>query len=94
MSTEQKTTEQKIEERLKVLDWEIEDAKRGLAKAAEAMLRRATEAVYQNEALLADKPCSTMWVNFAEGDLREARDAKAKLESLIEKKKLLTFIQG
>ena len=88
------STEQKIEERLKVLNWEIEDAKRGLAKAAEAMLRRATEAVSQNEALLADQPCSTMWVNFAEGDLREARDAKAKLEVLIEKKKLLTFVQS
>ena len=88
------STEQKIEERLQVLDWEIEDAKRGLAKAAEAMLRRATEAVSQNEALLADQPCSTMWVNFAEGDLREARDAKAKLEALIQKKKLLTFVQG
>ena len=88
------TLEEKIEKRLEVLDWEIEDAKRDLAKAAEAMLRRATEAVSQNEALLADKPCSTMWVNFAEGDLREARDAKAKLEVLIEKKKLLTFVQS
>ena len=88
------TLEEKIEKRLEVLDWEIEDAKRDLAKAAEAMLRRATEAVSQNEALLADKPCSTMWVNFAEGDLREARDAKAKLEALIEKKKLLTFVRG
>ena len=88
------TLEEKIEKRLEVLDWEIEDAKRDLAKAAEAMLRRATEAVSQNEALLADQPCSTMWVNFAEGDLREARDAKAKLEALIQKKKLLTFVQG
>ncbi len=45
------------------------------------MLRRAQGAVKDTEALLTDQPCSMSWVDFAEGDLRAAREAKQNLEN-------------
>jgi hypothetical protein len=72
----------------------IDDAKRDLAKAAEHMSRRAAEAVSQTQAMLADKPCSMSWVDFAESDLRHARQAEATLTKLVEQQKILLYIAG
>ncbi len=47
--------------------------------------------VKDTEALLADQPCSMSWVDFAEGDLRAAREAKAELAKLLEQQKMLEF---
>lgn len=84
--------ENAIQEQLARLEWMIPDAKRRLASAAQSMLRRAQGAVADADAMIADQPCSLTWVDFAEGDLREAREAKAELQKLCEQQKLLQYI--
>ena len=85
------TTNQAIAQYLEQLDWMIADAKRELANAAKSMARRAAEAVEDTDRLLADQPCSLSWIEFAEGDLRTAREAKARLRELIAQQKMLQF---
>ena len=85
------TTEQAIQERLKRLEWMIPDAQRRLAEVAKEMLRRAEGAVKETESMLASQPCSLMWVEFAESELRNAREAKAQLNSLYEQQTMLKF---
>ena len=85
------TAEQSIQEQLKRLEWMIPDAQRGVANAAKEMLRRAEDAVKQCDAMIANQPCSLMWVDFAESDIRVAREAKARLQNLYEQQNMLKF---
>lgn len=84
-------TEQAIQTQLQRLEWMIPDAKRKMHEAAQSMLRRAELAVKDSESLLADQPCSLTWVDFAEGDLRTAREARAELTKLYEQQNMLQF---
>jgi hypothetical protein len=88
--TNQTSAEQAIQDQLRRLKWMI-PAMRRMDEAAQCMLRRAQGAVKDTEALLADQPCSMSWVDFAEGDLRAAREAKAELAKLLEQQKMLEF---
>jgi hypothetical protein len=81
-----------IQEQLKRLEWMIPDAKKRVAKAAEQMLWRAQRAVEDATAMLNDQPCSLSWPDFADGDLREAKEAKAELNKLYEQQKLLQYL--
>ena len=85
------TAEQAIQERLKKLEWMIPDAQRRLAEVAKEMLRRAEGAVKETESMLANQPCSLMWVDFAESELRNAREAKVQLKNLYEQQSMLKF---
>ena len=78
------TAEQAIQEQLKRLEWIIPDAQRSLDNAAKEMFRRAEDAVKQCDAMITNQPCSLMWVDFAESDIRVAREAKARLQNLYE----------
>ena len=84
--------ESSIQEQLQRLEWMIPDAKRRLAKAAEQMLWRAKQAVDDATAMISNEPCSLSWPEFAEGDLREAKEAKAELNKLYEQQKLLQYL--
>ena len=86
------SAEQAIKDELRRLEWMIPDAKRRVAKAAEQMLWRAQRAVEDATAMLSDQPCSLSWTEFAEGDLREAKEAKAELNKLYEQQKLLQYL--
>jgi hypothetical protein len=81
-----------IQEQLHRLEWMIPDAKKRVAKAAEQMLWRAQRAVEDATAMLNDQPCSLSWTDFADGDLREAKEAKAELNKLYEQQKLLQYL--
>lgn len=83
--------EHAIHEQLKRLEWMIPDAQRTVTNAAKEMLRRAEDAVKQCEAMAANQPCSLMWVDFAESDVRVAREAKARLQYLYEQQNMLKF---
>ncbi len=85
------TAEQAIKEQLKRLEWMIPDAQRSVANAAKEMLRRAEDAVKQCDAMIANQPCSLMWVDFAESDIRVAREAKVRLQNLYEQQNMLKF---
>ncbi len=87
------TAVQKIQERLAVLHYELETAKKSLASAAVQMSRRAAEAIVDTNALMSadDAPVSLAWVEFAEQDLRNAREAKAQLMALLQEKAKLNF---
>jgi hypothetical protein len=89
--TTNSNAEQAINEQLKRLEWMIPDAQRCVANAAKEMLRRAEDAVKQCEAMIANQPCSLMWVDFAESDVRVAREAKTRLENLYEQRNMLKF---
>ena len=91
MTTPDKKTEA-TEQYLAQLEWMIADAKRALANAAKSMARRAAESIEDTDRLLADQPCSLSWIEFAEGDLRTAREAKARLQELIAQQKMLQYI--
>jgi hypothetical protein len=41
--------------------------------------------------MLADEPCTMNWMDFAEGDLREAKEAKAELQRLYEQQRMLNY---
>jgi hypothetical protein len=41
--------------------------------------------------MMANQPCSMSWVDFAESDLRNAREAKAQLEFLYQQRTMLEF---
>lgn len=88
------STEEAIREHFRRLEWMIPDTKRRLAKAADQMLWRAQKAVEDSKAMLADEPCTMNWMEFAEGDLREAKEAKAELTKLYEQQRMLTFFLG
>lgn len=92
MATNTTKTNELIREQLARLDWMIADAKRDLAKAATEMARRAENAVKECDAMIADQPCSLMWTEFAEGDLRTAKEAKARLNQLFEQQNMLKFL--
>ncbi len=81
-----------IQVQLQRLDWMIPDARKRVAKAAEQMLWRAQRAVEDATAMLNDQPCSLSWTDFAEGDLREAKEAKAELNKLYEQQKMLQYL--
>ncbi len=83
--------EQAIQEQLTRLEWMIPDAQRSVANAAKEMLRRAEDAVKQCDAMIANQPCSLIWVDFAESDIRVAREAKARLQNLYEQQNMLKF---
>ena len=83
---------QAIQTQLQRLEWTIPDAKKRVAKAAEQMLWRAQRAVEDANAMLNDEPCSLSWTEFAEGDLREAKEAKAELDKLYEQQKMLQYL--
>ena len=85
-------TNQAAMQYLAQLEWMIADAKREMADAAKSLERRAAEAVADVEAMLADQPCSLGWVEFAESNVRAARDAKARLRHLLEQQKMLQFV--
>jgi len=85
-------TSHAIQVQLQRLDWMIPDAKKRVAKAAEQMLWRAQRAVEDATAMLNDEPCSLSWTDFADGDLREAKEAKAELNKLYEQQKLLQYM--
>ena len=86
--------EQAIKDQLRRLEWMIPDAKRRMDEAAQCMLRRAQNAVKETEAMLADGAWSLSWVDFAESDLRAAREAKAELMKLYEQQNMLKFFLG
>ncbi len=90
-TTNPNQAEQAIAEHLSRLDWMIQDAKRQLANAAKEMLRRAESAVKETDAMLADEPCSLMWTEFADGDVRTAKEAKVRLTQLLEQQTMLRF---
>jgi|GEM_PF-552704 hypothetical protein len=81
-----------IQEQLNRLEWMIPDAKKRIAKAAEQMLWRAQRAVEDATAMLNDQPCCLSWTDFADGDLREAKEAKAELNKLYEQQKMLQYL--
>lgn len=83
---------QAIETQLQRLEWMIPDAKKRVANAAEKMLWRAQRAVEDANAMLKDEPCGLSWTEFAEGDLREAKEAKAELNKLYEQQKMLQYL--
>ena len=85
------SAERAIHDQLRRLSWMIPDAKRRMDEAAQCVLRRAQNAVKATAALLADEPCSMGWVDFAESDLRAAREAKVELAKLYEQKNMLEF---
>jgi len=85
------SAEQAIKDELRRLEWMIPDAQRRLSEVAQTMLRRAERAVKDMEAMMANKPCSTSWVEFSENDLRNAREAKAQLDSLYQQRTMLEF---
>ena len=80
-----------VREQLERLEWMIADAKRALADAATEFVRRGEDAVKQSAAMMADEPCSLMWTEFAEGNLRTAQEAKARLTNLLEQQNMLRF---
>jgi len=86
--------EQAIKDQLRRLEWMIPDAKRRMDEAAQCMLRRAQNAVKATEAMLADGAWSLSWVDFAESDLRAAREAKAELMKLYEQQNMLKYFLG
>jgi hypothetical protein len=83
---------QAIQTQLQRLEWMIPDAKKRVAKAADQMLWRAQRAVEDASAMLNNEPCSLSWTEFAEGDLREAKEAKAELNKLYEMQKMLQYL--
>jgi hypothetical protein len=85
------SAEQAIKDELRRLGWMIPDAQRRLNEHAQTMLRRAERAVKDMEAMMANQPCSMSWVDFAESDLRNAREAKAQLEFLYQQRTMLEF---
>ncbi|MFM7169097.1 MAG: hypothetical protein ACKO3T_27985 [Planctomycetaceae bacterium] len=89
-----KTAEQRIAETLQVLEWQIADARKDLKKAAEGMMRRAIEAKESVERMMNDQPCSQTWTEFADADLRTAKEARACLEKLIETQKMVKHLAG
>lgn len=86
------TTNEKIANTLKTLEWQIEDAKRDLAKAADALARRTQEGQEACRAMLANEPTSTMWLAFLGGDVQRATETKARLDALIEQQKLVQYL--
>lgn len=91
MSTQDNKTEA-INQRLEQIEWMIGHAMKELEAAANQMARRAAEAVESASSMLAGQPYGTMWIEFAESDLRRAREAKSRLDELVEQKKMLQFI--
>jgi hypothetical protein len=85
-------TKDAVLRRIENLGWMIEDAKRDLQKTALQIQRRGAEAVESCNAMIADQPCSTGWVDFAAGDMQRAVEAKARLMNLIEQLKVLQYI--
>lgn len=83
-----------IQTQLQRLEWMIPDAKQRVAKAADQMLWRAQRAVEDARAMLNNEPCSLFWTELAEGDLREAKEAKAELNKLYEQQKMLQYLLG
>jgi hypothetical protein len=83
---------QEIEGQIATIDFQIRDAKRRVVAVAEQMLRRAQDAVRDAAELFNDQPCTLSWVNFASGDQRDAAEAKAELDALYAKKKMLLAI--
>lgn len=86
--------QQAIADQLRRLEWMIPDAKRRMDEAAQCMLRRAQKAVKETEAMLSDGAWSLSWVDFAESDLRAAREAKADLMKLYEQQNMLNYLNG
>jgi len=84
----------RIEHALLSLEWQITDARKDLQKAADSMMRRAMEAKDSVERMMNGQPCSQTWTEFAEADLRAAKDARIRLEILIDKQKLLKHVAG
>jgi hypothetical protein len=80
---------EKLATMIETLDWRIEDALRDMARMAEALQRRADEALTCTRAALEGQPTSTAWVEFLEGNLRDARAAKERLDRLVEQKRML-----
>lgn len=86
------TTTTKLEETTRSLAWRIEDAQKDLAKAADALARRAAEAQTNCQAMLRSEPTSTMWVSFLGGDYARAQEALAHLERLVEQQRLVAWL--
>jgi len=84
----------KIEERLQMVEWQIEDAKRTVQKVAEELERLAGEAVSESCRLLNNETFSLFWVNQLEGKVQKATEAKTELMNLYtEQKRLRSFLQ-
>jgi hypothetical protein len=92
--TMETTIEARLAVRLETVKWEIADARRQMKEAADTMMRRAQEAVTNCEALMNDAPCSLMWTDFAESDVRAAKEARDRLEGLIQTQKMLNHLAG
>jgi hypothetical protein len=86
------TTKQAIEDELRRLEWMIPDAQKRVADLAKEMLLRSERAVKDCEAMMANKPCSMMWIDFADNDIRNAREARTNLNGLYEKRNLLRYL--
>jgi ribulose-5-phosphate 4-epimerase/fuculose-1-phosphate aldolase len=84
--------EAKIKKKIEGYDFLIQDAQVRLSNAAKMLLARTEAAVKESEELLSCKPFSLHWMYAAEGDLIEAKEAKAELNKLCEMQMLLKHL--
>jgi hypothetical protein len=84
----------KIEVRLQMVEWQIEDAKRAVQKVAEELKRVADNAEYESQRMVDQLSFSLFWVNELEGKVQKAIEAKTELMNLYtEQKRLRSFLQ-
>jgi len=93
MQTELLSNEQKIvqgiERRLEGIRWTIKDYHKQLKHCAEQMAWRATIAMGECESMMAGDAFSSMWIDGAKADAKQASDLHQELVKLYEQQKQL-----
>lgn len=87
-----KTLKDRVIEEQGWLHEQIQDALKDMQKCAQQLERRAQEAIACTGAAIEGRPTSTSWIVFLEGDTRRIREAKGRLEQLIDKKRLVDHL--
>ncbi len=86
------THKEVIASTIRHMDWEINEAKERLSRIAKNMVDKANNATQSCDLMLAGQPHHHAWVEFAGGIVNEAIAAKANLENLVEKRRMLQII--
>lgn len=89
--THNETLKSELNEQLARLNWDKDDARKDLLKAAEQLLWRANRLVEAAKLLVNDQP-TTLELSLMGSDLQTARDTAGELVKIAEKERLIRHV--
>lgn len=88
----QMTTRERLEEIIEEVEDGINDACKDLLVTSKKLIELSTAAQTDCQERVAGRPCSLFWIGAIESELNRAKEARERLDRLVEKKKSMKYL--